>query len=97
MSPLWAYDFASGEWQQIELASDLQKNNLRFSADGRYAVAGDDAGVWVYDTADFAVVGKLALESYDLYENGSFHTVSNDGTRVLYRGAGGQVKIAAIS
>lgn len=53
--------------------------------------------MWVYDTADFAVVGKLALESYDLYENGSFHTVSNDGTRVLYRGAGGQVKIAAAS
>ena len=95
--PLWAYDFASGEWQQIKLASDLQKNNLRFSADGRYAVAGDDAGVWVYDTADFAVVGKLALESYDLYENGSFHTVSNDGTRVLYKEAGGQVEIAAIS
>ena len=95
--PLWAYDFASGEWQQIELASDLQKNSLRFSADGRYAVAGDDAGVWVYDTADFAAVGKMALESYDLYENGSFHTVSNDGTRVLYRGAGGQVKIAAAS
>ena len=40
---------------------------------------------------------RRALESYDLYENGSFHTVSNDGTRVLYRGAGGQVKIAAIS
>ena len=95
--PLWAYDFASGEWQQIELASDLQKNNLRFSAGARYAVAGDDAGVWVYDTADFAVVGKLALESYDLYENGSFHTVSNDGTRVLYRGADGQVGIAEVS
>ena len=95
--PLWAYDFASGEWQQIELASDLQKNNLRFSADGRYAVAGDDAGVWVYDTADFAAVGKLTRESYDLYENGSFHTVSNDGTRVLYKEAGGQVEIAAIS
>lgn len=95
--PLWAYDFASGEWQQIELASDLQKNNLRFSADARYAVAGDDAGVWVYDTADFAAVGKLTRESYDLYENGSFHTVSNDGTRVLYRGADGQVGIAEVS
>ena len=95
--PLWAYDFASGEWQQIELASDLQKNNLRFSAGARYAVAGDDAGVWVYDTADFAAVGKLTRESYDLYENGSFHTVSNDGTRVLYKEAGGQVEIAAAS
>ena len=95
--PLWAYDFASGEWQQIELASDLQKNNLRFSAGARYAVAGDDAGVWVYDTADFAAVGKLTRESYDLYENGSFHTVSNDGTRVLYRGADGQVGIAEVS
>ena len=95
--PLWAYDFASGEWQQIELVSDLQKNSLRFSADGRYAVAGDDAGVWVYDTADFAAVGKLTRESYDLYENGSFHTVSNDGTRVLYRGADGQVGIAEVS
>ena len=53
--------------------------------------------MWVYDTADFAAVGKLALESYDLYENGSFHTVSNDGTRVLYRGADGQVGIAEVS
>ena len=60
-------------------------------------IAGDDAGVWVYDTADFAAVGKLTRESYDLYENGSFHTVSNDGTRVLYRGADGQVGIAEVS
>lgn len=77
--------------------SACKKNNLRFSADARYAVAGDDAGVWVYDTADFAAVGKLTRESYDLYENGSFHTVSNDGTRVLYRGADGQVGIAEVS
>ena len=51
----------------------------------------------LHDTADFAAVGKLTRESYDMYENGSFHTVSNDGTRVLYRGADGQVEIAAIS
>ena len=53
--------------------------------------------MWVYDTADFVVVGKLTRESYDLYENGSFHTVSNDGTRVLYKEAGGQVGIAEVS
>lgn len=80
---VYIYDFAEKTLTQLPLSlSNLC--NIRFSCNGKYLVGYQKNRIEIYEMESYSQKGSIKpLIDYDIYENESILTVSNDGSKIL--------------
>lgn len=80
---LYLLDMKALERKEVPI-SGLQKTNIRLSNNGKYALAGEENSITIYETKDFTKISSLKVRAhYDLYENSITQTVSEKAEYIL--------------
>ena len=82
---LYVVDMSFESKRELILPEEMHTFHIRLSENGKYAVAGCEGHLSIYETEDFSIISTVEIANieYDLYQNSKSQMVSNNADFVI--------------